>query len=201
MSTIWIHPDAPKCDHHRIHLAQQRVAWVDVMIITPGVGWGTDRRVSAVQTFIDAQGWKGLAINNYRGRVTGNVVQQSNYSTRRLKSGANGLLENSGASVFILWDWVQVLEWLSAGWPSTRMATEMSSPVGTWCFKDDIDPKDDHLDRNEYSGWPYAMKQMRTIGIPPEVRKLRRPITEHEIIVGLCGALKNHRVSLNQIHK
>jgi len=201
MSTVWIHPEAPKVDPWYVRCARQQVAWVDVLIFAHEVPCtGVDMRVGLVQRFIDGMGWKGRALNNYHGRATCNVVPQSNYSHRKLKPGANGLLEHSGGSVCIVWQWDQVLEWLQQGWPSTRLTGDTATPVGHWCFRDDVDPCADHISRNPDNGWPFAMKQMRTIGIPPEVRKLERQITDHEIIEGLCGALKNHRVKLDQLH-
>ena len=201
MSTVWVHPDASKVDRWYVRYSEQQVAWVTVKIFSHDVPcMGVDMRVGLVQRFIDGMRWKGMALNNWRGQVTENVVWQNNNCKRKLKPGANGLLEYSGGSVIVIWQWDQVLQWLAEGWPSTHPRGDVTSSIGTWCFMDGVDPVADHISRDPYTGWPHAMKQMRTIGIPPEVRRLERPITEHEIIDGLCGALKKHRVKLNQLH-
>ena len=203
MSTVWVHPNVPvRWGSTLIVHAREYVAWIGVDIV--GVSRScatTDQRVEVVQSFIDAMGWKGKALNNYRGTATRNRVLKSNNTQLQLAPGANGLLEYSGGSVIIIWEWEQVFTWLREGWPTKRVSGNTSSPVGTWCYSDGVDPNVDHICRDEHTGWPFAMKQMRTVGVPPEVRRLKRPMTELEMIDGLCGALKNHRVKLNQIHR
>lgn len=203
MTTVFVHPDVPKYwGTHYVTRADVRVAWVDVSVLGVSRNYNrTDGRVEVVQAFINSMGWAGTVLNNYHGVVTRNRVRQSNYSSRQLKPGANGLLEHCGDSIVIIWEWKQVFKWLCEGWPSKCVSGGTSSPVGTWCYADGVDPSADHICRNKYTGWPFAMKQMRTVGVHLEVRKLERLMTEDEVIDGLCGALKNHRVILNKIHQ
>ena len=203
MSTVYVHPDVPKWwGRNIVHHEQQQVAWIWVQIVGISYSYAkVDARVDVVQQFIDAMGWKGKALNNYNGEMTANVVRKSNGTVLRLNKGANGLLEYSGGYVLILWDWDQVFTWLKDGWPTTKISgVSNSSPVGTWCFVDGADPYADHIRRDKHTGWEHAAKQMRTVGIPGEVRNLQRPLNEVELIDGLCAALKHHRVSLDQLH-
>lgn len=186
MSTIYVHPDVPKWwGRSTVRHTRQTVAWIPVEIVGVSLMYNvTDARTEVVQAFIDAMGWSGTAINSYQRHVR----------------GSNCLMEYSGGSVIIEWPWDQVFKWLSEGWPTKRVSGNTASPVGTWCYRENEDPAKDHRCWNPDSGWPYAMKQMRRMGIAHDVRTLSRPITELEIIDGLCGALKKHRVKYNEIH-
>lgn len=204
MSTAWVNPEVEKwrwrsCVNHVI----ADVAFVNVHIV--GLSWKvgvTDINAEVIQQFIDAQGWKGRAIWDYHGDKWRNGYRQRNGICLRMRDGANGLMEHTGAGgVWILWEWSQVCDWLMKGWPTTdrQDMADDCSPLGTWCCIEQRQGPLAHIVRGPF-GWDRAMKQMRRLGIPKEVRELKRKMTDAEAVEALCSAVKQHRTKLDEIH-
>lgn len=183
MSLVYVDPRVPEqWGSYYVKHVMVKLAWVNMSVVGISYRGGKhDANTEVVQNFLNAQGWNGLATWRYPTHV-----------------GANGMIEYCGG-MSIIWEWGQILSWLRDGWPTTRKYPDMGSPIGTLCYADGIDPMADHIDRTPIFGWDHAMKQMRTIGIPFEVRKLERLLTEEEAIDALCGALKRHRLKLNHL--
>lgn len=200
MKTCYVHPEVERWWGRTsvVHF-YANVAWVPVLIV--GVSHkmnSSDQRCEVVRQFIDAQGWKARVFNLWHERVEGpHYVRQRNGGTRKIAPGHNGLMEYCGGSVGILWDWSQVTAWLKDGWPTTKAVRgDVDSPLGTWCYAEGVDPNSDLINRDAHNGWPFASKQMRKLGIHPDVRELRRRMDEQEEIQALCASLKKHRSTL-----
>lgn len=203
-TTCWVHPDAPRhWGSCYVHHVRAQVAFVNVLIVgVSNNGRITEAHTECIQQFIDSQGWKGRAIWDFHGHKFNNAIRQGNGCVLRLLAGTNGLHEHTGTSAtHIVWEWSQVIEWLSTHWPSRGgVVGTADSAVGTWCYMDGFTGNDDHIERDEHMGWPVAMRQMRSIGIPKDVRDLRRKLDEYESVEALCASLKKHRVKLDKLH-
>lgn len=193
MSTAFVFPDAevPIGIARSVLRTNEQVAFIDVEIVGAcRCTTTTGSRVHLIRNFIEAHGWKANVVNNYHDYVT-----RRSASKMFGKARANGLLERSGC-VLIVWPWEQVFQWLRNGWPGIA-GLPLDGPLGTWMSAEDGPVE---LSQCQHSGWPNAKKQLRSIGVPPEVYNLKRRMTEFEEIDALCRVLKTHKKSLDKLY-